>query len=164
MKDVHELEVYSPIDDFPDYLVTSHGRVFSLKYNKMKELKQRKNNWGYYYVNLLKNGKQYTKTVHRLVAQAFILNPDNKPQVNHIDENTKNNNVNNLEWVTHSQNIKHSAYRQSYPVAQYDKNYNLIAKYESVAEASRQTGYARSNIKSAIERNGTCHGYIWKYL
>ena len=107
MNDVHETEKYVTIDDFPDYLVTSQGRVFSLKYDKMKELKQTKNKDGYLKVILSKNGKQYSKTVHRLVAQAFIPNHDNKPCVNHIDENKSNNNVKNLEWCTYKENNNH---------------------------------------------------------
>lgn len=161
-----EDELWKDIQGYDgDYQISNYGRVKSLKRKNpliLSPILGRTED--YYSIGLTKNGNKSHYSIDRLVAEAFIPNPNNYPEVNHIDENTKNNNANNLEWVTHSQNIKHSAYRQSYPVAQYDKNYNLIAKYESVAEASRQTGYARSNIKSAIERNGTCHGYIWKYL
>ena len=107
MKDFHETEKYTTIDGFPDYQITSHGRVFSLKHGKLKELKQRKNNYQYHYVILYKNGKMISKTVHRLVAQAFIPNPENKTEVNHIDENKANNHVSNLEWVSHKENINH---------------------------------------------------------
>ena len=64
MKDVHETERYAPINDFPDYLITSYGRVFSLKYGKLKELKPRINKYGYLDVMMYKNGKQYRKTKH----------------------------------------------------------------------------------------------------
>ena len=114
MKDVHELEVYSSIKDFPNYLVTNNGRVLSLKDNKgkrrIKELKPSKK--GYSNVNLYKNGKCYSKRVHRLVAQAFIPNPDNKPQVNHIDENKANNHVSNLEWCTCKENVNHGTHNE----------------------------------------------------
>ena len=101
MKDVNDLEIYAPIKGFSNYLVTSHGRILSLKdnvgKNRIKELKQIKSKYGYLKINLYKNNKLYTFCVHRLVAKAFIPNPDNKPQVNHIDEDKTNNNVSNLE-------------------------------------------------------------------
>ena len=112
MKDVHDTERYAPINDFPDYLITSHGRVLSLHTyhgsNKIREIKSHINKVnGYVQVNLHKNGKQYSKHLHRLVAQAFIHNPDNKPQVNHIDENKTNNHMSNLEWMTSIENVNH---------------------------------------------------------
>ena len=108
MKDVHETERFATIDGFPDYLVTSHGRILSLKYGKIREIKIRKNyKTKYCYVGLCKNGKVNGIYVHRLVAQAFIPNPDNKTDVNHIDEDKTNNHVSNLEWVTHKENCNH---------------------------------------------------------
>ena len=111
MKDFHDLEVYACIDGFPNYLVTSKGRVLSLKDNngkdRIKELNQFKDKYGYMFVSLYKNNKLHSKKVHRLVAQAFIPNPDNKIEVNHIDENKTNNHVSNLEWMTHKENINH---------------------------------------------------------
>ena len=112
MRDTHELEVYSPIEGFNDYLITSQGRVLSLKYGKLKELNQVNDGHGYYYVNLSKNGKPYNKKVHRLVAQAFIVNPDNKPCINHIDENKTNNHASNLEWCTYKENNNHGTHNE----------------------------------------------------
>ena len=76
--------------------------------SKEKKLKPYKNSWGYMLVDMRKNKKRYIKCVHRLVAEAFIDNPNNLPEVNHIDCNRANNNVNNLEWCTRSYNIKYS--------------------------------------------------------
>lgn len=75
----------------------------------IKELKKIKSNeLGYQIVTLMDNGKRKRKQVHRLVAETFIPNPDNKPNVNHIDYNPSNNNVDNLEWCTQRENVLHS--------------------------------------------------------
>lgn len=86
------------------YEVSNLGRVRSLKFNKTKILKQDTNKRGYKRVNLYKNGKKKNYWVHRLVAIAFISNPNNYKEVNHKDENTSNNNVKNLEWCTREYN------------------------------------------------------------
>lgn len=87
------------------YSVSSGGRVFSYKSNKYLKLQS---NEHYLKVTLTKNGKQIQKLVHRLVAEAFIPNPENKKEVNHIDGNKLNNNIDNLEWVTPKENQQHS--------------------------------------------------------
>ena len=84
--------------------VTEDGRVFSNTWNKLKELKQNEDGHGYYHVSY----KDRTRKVHRLIAETFIPNPDNLPQVNHIDKNKLNNRVSNLEWVTNQRNVEHS--------------------------------------------------------
>lgn len=90
------------------YSVSNDGHVVSVKRNKLlKQNKHRRVN-GYYIVRLSKFGKAKQFLVHRLVATAFIPNPNNKPEVNHIDRNKLNNISDNLEWVTHQENIKHS--------------------------------------------------------
>lgn len=109
-------EVWKEIDGFNGYYVSNLGRVKSTKQNKNIILKNRtitpnKNNkyyLPYQQVVLYLDGKQNTKMIHRLVAEAFILNIDNKPQVHHIDNNVKNNNVNNLEWCTPSENVNYT--------------------------------------------------------
>lgn len=95
---------------FDDYIVTSDGRVFSTKSKVQNELKisYTSRNKRYGVVCLYVNKKQKTFYVHRLVAEAFIPNPENYPQVNHKDGNTKNNRVENLEWCTPAENIAHA--------------------------------------------------------
>ena len=90
------------------YQISSHGRVKSFKNGKIKILKSRINDKGYNTTCLRKDGKSKYKLVHRLVAEAFIPNIDSKPYINHIDGNKLNNNINNLEWVTPSENTLHT--------------------------------------------------------
>ncbi len=100
-----------PIKDYPDYYITEDGQVISHKYKKPRALKAGKLNNGsqiYLSVTLRKDNKSHQKLVHRLVAEAYIPNPENKPQVNHKDRNTTNNNVENLEWTTPQENSSHA--------------------------------------------------------
>lgn len=101
-------EMYE-ILDFNGYYITKDGRVFSSKkYNELKEMVTKEDKDGYLEVGLYKGGKRYFRRVHRIVANQFVENPLNLPQVNHKDGNVKNNSVNNLEWVTSAENIYHS--------------------------------------------------------
>lgn len=115
-------EIWKPIQNFEGiYEVSSYGRIKSLarkdstgngNRNTERLLKpdlNTKKSMKYYRVTLCKNGKTTRFSVHRLVAEHFIPNPDNKLFVNHIDNNGLNNHIENLEWVTHSENMEHSA-------------------------------------------------------
>jgi len=99
------------LKDFPKYGVTRDGRVWSLDWNhtgKVRELKGRLNRGGYLLVALYKDGKPYQRLIHRLVAQTFIPNPENKREVNHKNGDKANNSVENLEWATPSENMQHA--------------------------------------------------------
>ena len=93
---------------YTDYLITEEGDVYSTKYGKLKKKKQCTDTRGYKILDLYNNGKRKTYKVHRLVAQTYIPNPDNLPQVNHIDEDKTNNNVSNLEWCNNQYNTEYS--------------------------------------------------------
>ena len=95
-------EVFLPIKNFPDYCVSNLGNVKNIKTNKI--LKQSANKEGYIRLKIYKNGKQYNKNVHQLVANAFLENVDNKLCIDHIDNNKENNNVSNLRFATHQEN------------------------------------------------------------
>jgi len=99
-------EQWREIENYEDYVISDRGRVYS--YYTKKFLKPRKGNSGYFTIILYKNGVYKNHTIHRLVALAFIPNPENKRTVNHIDGCKINNFAENLEWNTHAENNKHA--------------------------------------------------------
>lgn len=123
------------------------------------------------YVHLFDmNGKSTNHKVHRLVAQAFIPNPNNLSDVNHKDENRKNNNVENLEWMSHVDNCNYgtrnerSKTKRSKPVQQLDADENVVAEYPSTIEAERVTGTSRYQIRMCCNgKYKTAGGYRWKF-
>ena len=106
---MQEQEIWKDIVGYEGlYQVSNLGRVKSLKKYKPLIMKQNLDNTGYYMVGIRKDNKQTRYLVHRLVAQAFVLNNNNKPHVNHINGVKTDNRSINLEWVTHSENVKHA--------------------------------------------------------
>ena len=98
-------EQFKELSDYPGYLISNYGYV--IESPKCRRITSPKNNWGYKYVRIKSISGMRTIPVHRLVALAFIPNPDNKPQVNHINRNKNVNYFENLEWVTIAENINH---------------------------------------------------------
>lgn len=146
------------------YMVSNLGIVKSLNYNRTgKEgiLEGYDKGKGYLYVNLYKDGKMKNCRINRLVAQAFLENPDNLPEVNHKDENPKNNRVENLEWCTKQYNVEYS---QAKAVIGINKVSGLIVEFPSAHEAERQTGINHSNICACCNgRKKSAGGYYWHY-
>lgn len=100
-------EEWKPLKGFENqYLISTHGRVMIRASKKIRKPWTTQD--GYLRVSLYKDGEQYNKSIHRLVAETFILNEAKKPQVNHIDGNKINNHYSNLEWVTNQENIDHA--------------------------------------------------------
>ena len=97
------------IEGFTDYKVNENGEVYSIKRNKILKQYEKKNYLGVY---LYQDNKRKFRLAHRLVANAFIPNPNNLPQINHKDENSKNNNVENLEWCTQKYNNNYGTYKE----------------------------------------------------
>lgn len=162
------------------YQVSNLGRVKSLKkFNvntgeyegRVKLLKATYNRRGYPVVTLIDRTIRKGKTIHRLVAQAFIENPHNLPQVNHKDENKKNNNASNLEWCDNSYNhdygtrIERCAAKLKKKVVQYSLSGVFIAEYDGVRDAAKANGFkANSSISECcVGKRQTAYGYIWKY-
>ena len=149
-----------------EYKISNLGNV---KKGNQK-LKIRKNKDGYCYVDIFVNNEKKTVLVHRLVAQAFIPNPNKLPQVNHIDENKSNNFVNNLEWCSRSYNINYGnrnkkvAKKCSKPVNQYSLDGKLIKHWESIISVKRELGYNDRQISWVCKGNKyTYKGFVWKY-
>lgn len=103
---IENIEIWKDIDGYENkYEISTFGRVKSVKNNLIMKPMIARN--GYLIACLWKNNKQSKVCIHRLVAQAFIPNPNNYPEINHIDENKENNNVENLEWCTHVYNLNY---------------------------------------------------------
>lgn len=148
-----------PIKNYENkYLIRSDGVVINNKTNR--QLKPSKQTNGYLIVSLSKNNIKHTVTIHRLVAEHFIKNPNKYNQINHIDENKNNNSVENLEWCSCQMNIDHSFSKKVY---QYDKFGNIVNIWKSAMEASRN-GYNQGKISACCRLEQTLHkGYRWSY-
>lgn len=160
---------------YPHYIVFTNGDVFSLLTYKF--LKPAPLEHGYLRVRLKdKHGDFKDVLLHRLVAEVFIPNPFNLPEVNHKDENVQNPSVENLEWCEHKYNINYGNhtkkscetrrlidYSWKTPILQLDISGNLIKRWKSQKEASR-AGCNQGNIgECARGKRKTAHGFIWRY-
>ncbi len=197
-------EIWKDIENYPNYQISNLGRIKSKKritkvgiknvkriIRNEKILKPSKLTKGYLGIRLYDNNSNAkTFKIHRLVAQAFISNPNNLSQVNHIDGDKTNNTVENLEWCTCSENMKHSYNiglrdkeklkehmsrvgkslknkkgHHIRKVAQYDQNNKLIKIWESQTKASNSIGISNTSIQNVCAgRKKTAGGYIWKYM
>ena len=157
------------LQENPRYLIDSCGMIYDTKYNNRK-ICMWIDNTGYLQCNLYNGNNKVYRRVHRLIAETFIPNPYNLPQVNHKDGNKLNNTIENLEWVSNSENTKH-AYdnnlyhfngKNSYPVVLYDKDYNYIKTYRSIRALCNFTGFNRKTV-SAILNNSKINNYNYNF-
>ena len=148
------------------YIITDKGEVFSYFAGYRKKLKPGRYKNSYKQVVLSLDGDRKRIAIHRLVAQAFIPNPDNLPQVNHLDENKTNNNLSNLEWCDNYHNYKHSEHNQlrgEKPVIQLTLDGKFIARFKSQNEAARKTLCNQAHIGKCIDEKRKTHGgYKWE--
>lgn len=138
------------------YAVTSCGKVYS--YKSKKFLKPGTNHKGYLYVVLSKDGKVKNYSLHRLVAEAYLPNPNNLTEVDHIDNDKMHNYLNNLQWITHKDNVRKS---RNKPILQYDLDGNFIREWSSANDVGKEV---QGNIVNCLKgRYKMAYGYKWFY-
>ena len=174
------MESWKVINDFPNYEISNYGNIR----NKTRLIKAVPNKHGYNVVVLCDSIRK-SVNVHRLVALAFIPNPENKPCIDHIDGNKSNNHADNLRWVTSKENCNNpitksrlhkkigvymtgrlgGLHQRAKEIAMYSACGDLIKTFPSIMDAQRETGLFNSNIiKCCKGIKKTCGGYKWAYV
>ena len=138
------------------YAVTPEGEVYS--YKSKKFLKPMTNRYGYLYVNLSKNGKYKSCVIHRLVAEAYLPNHSNLPDVDHIDNDKTHNYVNNLQWITHRDNVRKS---NNKPILQFTLDGEFVREWPCANDVGKEVqGHICKCLKGKIP---SAYGYKWVY-
>lgn len=157
------------VKEHPNYEVNQFGEI---RHKKRKQiLKPRSNNGGYQYVNFKVDGKNTNFAVHRIVANAFIPNPNGYTEINHKDYDKTNNCVDNLEWVTSKQNKQHAYLKEENHISrgkaveQYDLDGNYIKTYQTISHAAKEMNCSISAISNCcLGRSKTSQGFRWKFV
>lgn len=163
-------EIWKDIPEFEGlYQISNLGNVRSLYSGSYHIISQFSIPSGYMYVSLHKAGKKINRSVHRLVAKAFIDNPCNLKDVNHIDGNKQNNVVSNLEWCSHKDNMKHAVYTGLH--TKFNQKKVLCVEtgviYNSAVAAHKATGADVRNISKVCRGKPNSHttgGYHWRFV
>ena len=146
------------------YAITSCGKVWSYRSKKFLE---QSNVGGYRQVNLSKDGVKKMCLVHRLVAEAYIPNPDNKPQVSHKDEVRDHNWIGNLEWTTAKENCNYGTHNERLSKSMSKAVYcvELEKQFYGASVAARELGLNQQNISACCNgKRKTCGGYHWHFI
>ena len=156
------MEVFKDIKGYPNYQVSNLGRIWSKI--SQKYMKPQKDACGYLRIQLRAiNGKVKTEKIHRLVAIAFIDNPNNLPEVNPINHIRDDNRVDNLEWVTHKENCEKT--KKVRKIGKYDRDGNLIEVFDTLAQAAKAENTTPSNIHALINgKPQKNRKYLWQYF
>lgn len=159
------MEMFKTIKEYPLYSVSTMGRVKKNSDNKILSPSKKPN--GYLQINLFTNdGRRKKEYVHRLVAITFVPNENRLPEVNHIDGVRDNNQVSNLEWVTHDENMKKSSLLK--PVVVKRKvDGDIVGTFDSIQTACTALGLTDSNISACLHdkyRQNSHKGYTFEFL
>ncbi len=178
------MEIWKAVKGYEGiYEVSNFGRIRSLdKEITFKDGRRRKfygrilrtntlNNSGYVTVGLHDHGHQISYLLHRVVAEAFVENPNNYSEVNHIDQNKMNNSSDNLEWCTHKENVNHGdeiergSQKQRKSFRQLDMDGNVIKLWSGFKKMQRETGYQRKSVyECCTGKRDSYKGFRWEYV
>lgn len=167
--EIYPTELWKTIEEFPNYEVSNIARVRNKKRGSIRVPSVGKR--GYPTLSFKRDGKLFQRTLHRVFATAWIPNPENKREINHKNGDKCDCSFHNLEWVTHSENMRHARmtglHNSDGDKAVWQlKDGKIVAVYKSCSEAARITGFHRGNISSCARGNTklkTYKGYEWKY-
>lgn len=159
------MKTWFPLNNFPGYEITAGGRVRCAKTKKVK--KQSLSDGGYFRVSITKDSKESTMRVHRLVAETFLPNPDNKPYVNHKDGNKQNNKRSNLEWCSQKENVNHAIDTGLFPtkkVVAICLTTNKRTTFISISECARAIKTSAGHIGDVLQgRRKTAKKHKFEY-
>lgn len=162
-----EKEQWKVITGYDNYEVSTEGNVRNVKTGRI--LKSRDNDGGYLFVSLYKNGKGKNFKVHRLVANAFIPNPNNYDTVDHINHNRHDNRVENLRWLPLKENQsdggKVTGQKYTKKVKCINQKTKEVKIFDSITQASKILGLSQGNIVEVCKgKRKSCGGYTWEYV
>lgn len=169
---MYDEEIFAEVYGYDNlYEISNFARLRTKRWGKegykkeYRYIQPRKNEHGYLCVNLPRNGRQKTVYIHRLVAEAFVINPQKLPEVNHKDENKYNNRADNLEWCTHVDNCNYGTRNDR--TTEKNKRPVICVEtgivYDSCTSAAEAMGVGKTAISNCVNgRSKSCSGYTWR--